>query len=238
MSFARHEDKRLVTGAGKFSADWNLPGQLHACMVRSPYAHAKVLSVDTSAALEKDGVVAVFTAADVTAARMNPLPSGPDLKGVNDTPINKGLMPILAIDRVRFVGQPVAMVLAESANVARDASELVNVTYEELPVVANVDSALADGAPLLHPNIPGNVSLQFESGDAEATEAAFAAAAKTTSLTINSQRLTVRRSSHGHWWLITIRHAVLPSCAHQRRVCWGCERRSRRLPGWRWMSSK
>jgi carbon-monoxide dehydrogenase large subunit len=189
MSFARHEDKRLVTGAGKFSADWNLPGQLHACMVRSPYAHAKVLSVDTSAALEKDGVVAVFTAADVTAARMNPLPSGPDLKGVNDTPINKGLMPILAIDRVRFVGQPVAMVLAESANVARDASELVNVTYEELPVVANVDSALADGAPLLHPNIPGNVSLQFESGDAEATEAAFAAAAKTTSLTINSQRL-------------------------------------------------
>lgn len=189
MKFARHEDKRLVTGAGKFSADWNLPGQLHACMVRSQYAHAKLLSVDTGAALEKEGVVAVLTAADVTAARMKPIPSGPDIKGVDDALINKGLMPVLAIDRVRFVGQPIAMVIAESANIARDASELVQVTCEELPAVASVASALADDAPQLHPNIPGNVSLKFESGDAAATEAAFASAAKRTALTINSQRL-------------------------------------------------
>ena len=189
MAFSRHEDKRLITGAGKFSADWNLPGQLHACMVRSPHAHAKVLSVDTSAALARDGVVAVLTAADVTASRMTTLPSGPDLKGIGDAGIRKGPMPILAIDRVRFVGQPIAMVIAKSASLARDASEQVQVTYEELPVVAGVASALADDAPQLHPNIPGNVSLQFESGDATATEAAFASAAKTTSLTINSQRL-------------------------------------------------
>jgi carbon-monoxide dehydrogenase large subunit len=189
MQFARHEDQRLVTGGGKFSADWNLPGQLHACMVRSQYAHAKLLSVDTSAALEKAGVVAVLTAADVTAARMKPLPSGPDIKGVDDALINKGQMPVLAIDRVRFVGQPIAMVIAESANIARDASELVQVKCEELPAVASVASALADDAPQLHPNIPGNVSLKFESGDAAATEAAFAGAAKRTALTINSQRL-------------------------------------------------
>lgn len=189
MGFARHEDKRLVTGAGKFSADWNLPGQLHACMVRSIHAHAKVLSVDTKPALEQAGVVAVLTAADVTAARMNPLPSGPDIKGVDGAEINKGVMPVLAIDRVRFVGQPIAMVIAESANLARDASELVQVSYEELPVVANVEDAIAEGAPQLHPTISGNVSLQFESGNAVETEAAFAAADKTTSLTINSQRL-------------------------------------------------
>ena len=120
---------------------------------------------------------------------MSTLPSGPDLKGIGDAGIRKGPMPILAIDRVRFVGQPIAMVVAKSASLARDAIEQVQVTYEELPVVASVESALADDAPQLHPNIPGNVSLQFESGDAAATEAAFASAAKTTSLTINSQRL-------------------------------------------------
>ncbi len=189
MGFSRHEDKRLITGGGKFSADWNLPGQLHAYMVRSLHAHAKVLSVDTTAALAMEGVVAVLTAADVTAARMTTMPSGPDLKGIDDVGINKGPMPILAIDRVRFVGQPIAMVIGESANLARDASEQVHVTYEELPVAASVASALAEDAPQLHPNVPGNVSLQFESGDAAATAAAFASAAKTTSLTIKSQRL-------------------------------------------------
>jgi len=189
MAFARHEDKRLVTGTGKFSADWNLPGQLHAYMVRSLHAHATVLSVDTSEALDRQGVVAVLTAADVTAARMKPLPSGPDITGLNGVAINKGPMPILAIDRVRFVGQPIAMVIAESANLARDASELVRVSYEELPAAATVEKALSEDAPQLHPNVPGNISLQFESGDAAAADAAFASADKTTSITINSQRL-------------------------------------------------
>ncbi len=189
MDLMRHEDKRLITGTGKFSADWNFPGQCHVAVVRSVHAHARINRVDTSAAESTPGVLMVLTAADVTAARMSPIPSGPDIKGVGGQVISKGELPILAIDRVRFVGQPVAMVVAETANAAHDACEVVEVDYEVLPVVASVEQALQDDAVELHWNVDGNKPLVFESGDEAAVNQAFANAHKTSSITINSQRL-------------------------------------------------
>lgn len=190
MELMRHEDRRLITGTGKFSADWNFPRQCHAAMVRSTHGHARVLSVNTSAAENAKGVVMVLTAADVTAARMSGVPSGPDISGINDSVILKGVMPILAIDRVRFVGQPIAMVIAESASAAHDACELVEVVYQELPAVTTVAQALAKEAVQLHQNIPSNTSLAFQHGDEDAVAKAFASAAKTASIDIESQRLS------------------------------------------------
>lgn len=189
MSLMRHEDKRLITGTGKFTADHNLPDQCHVAMVRSIHAHAKITRVDTGEAEKAAGVLMVLTAADVTAARMNPLPSGPEIKGTDDQAICKGPMPILAIDRVRFVGQPVAMVVAETANAAHDACELIGVDYEVLAAVTEVDQAMADDAVQLHANVSHNTSLEFENGDRAAVEAAFAAAEKSSEITIKSQRL-------------------------------------------------
>jgi carbon-monoxide dehydrogenase large subunit len=188
MELMRHEDKRLITGTGKFTADWNRPDQLHAYVLRSDRAHAKLLAIDTTEALTANGVVSVLTASDITAAHFNTIPSGPDLKGVDDQAIIKSPLPILAIDRVRFVGQPVAMVIAESANLARDAAELIEVDYEDLPAVTSVDDALQSDTAL-HAAAPDNVSLHFESGDEKAVADAFASAAKTSQITIHSQRL-------------------------------------------------
>ena len=189
MTLMRHEDERLITGTGKFAADYNLPDQCHVAMVRSIHAHAAITRVDTTAAERASGVLLVLTAADVTAARMNPLPSGPEIKGVDNQVIAKGPMPVLAIDRVRFVGQPVAMVVAESANAAHDAAERVSVDYKVLPAVVSVDDAVSEGAVQLHPNVSHNTSLHYENGDKAAVEAAFANADKTSAITIKSQRL-------------------------------------------------
>ncbi|MEM7258488.1 MAG: xanthine dehydrogenase family protein molybdopterin-binding subunit, partial [Pseudomonadota bacterium] len=168
MTQMRHEDLRLITGAGRFTADWNLENQCHMAVVRSPHAHAKLLQVDTSAAQHAAGVVMVVTAADVTAAHYASLPSGPEITGVQGAVIRKGVMPVLAIDRVRFSGQPVAVVIAETALQAQDACELVNVTYETLPAVVDVHKATDPLAQSIHPGVENNRSLIFESGDRKA----------------------------------------------------------------------
>jgi carbon-monoxide dehydrogenase large subunit len=186
---ARHEDLRLVTGQGKYTADWNLPGQLHAFVVRSDRAHATLLSVDTAGALAAPGVIAVLTAADVAQAGFGSIPAGAPLAGADGQQQVKQPLPILATDRVRFVGQPIAMVIADTALAAQDAAEQVLIDYEELPAVASMAAALAEGAPRLHDGHPGNVGLVFEAGDRAAVEAAFARAARTTTLSMHSQRL-------------------------------------------------
>ena len=186
---SRHEDLRLITGVGRFTADVNLPGQLHAAVVRSDRAHARIVSIDLDHARKADGVVAILTAKDVEAAGFRPLPSGAALKGPAGEPQKTAPMPVLATDRVRFVGQPIAMVIAQTALAARDAAEHVVVEYEELPVVASVADALAPGAAGLHDGVPGNLALTFEDGDGEAVARAFAGAAMTSTLRISSQRL-------------------------------------------------
>lgn len=190
MNLMRHEDLRLITGNGKFTADWNLPEQLHAHMIRSDYAHATLDKLDVEAVRDAPGVVAVLTAEDVAAAGFGAIPSGPDIVGAGGVAQKKAPLPVLATDKVRFVGQPIAMVIAESAVQARDAAELVEIEYGELPAVTSAHDSRAPDAPQLHADIPENCSLTFESGDREAVEQAFANAARTSSLQIRSQRLS------------------------------------------------
>lgn len=200
---ARKEDPRLVTGRGRYTADWNLPQQVHAYVVRSDRAHARILGIDTSAAQNHPGCLKVLTAADVAEAGFSGLPAGAPLNGVDGKPQVKCTMPVLATDRVRFVGQPVAMVIATSARAAQDAAELVHIDFDDLPAVASLQAATASGAPTLHDDVPGNLSLVHVSGDEAAVESAFAQARYVTTLRMHSQRITGAplelRACLAHW---------------------------------------
>ena len=188
---SRVEDLRLVTGRGRYTADWNLPGQLHAHMVRSDRAHALIRGIDTAAAKASPGVVAILTADDVKAAGFTDIPTGAPVKTADGSMQVKCAMPVLATDRVRFVGQPIAMVIADSARAAQDAAELVAIDYQELASVTSMPAARRPGAVELHEVAPGNLSALVKAGDEAAVAAAFARAAFTTTLGMESQRLAV-----------------------------------------------
>ena len=166
----RLEDPGLLTGQGRYLDDIRLPGLLHAAFVRSPHAHARLAGVDASAALAVPGVVAVLTGRDL-AGRVQPLSPRLDADGFAAT-----AWPALADSRVRFVGEPVAVVAAGTPYAAVDGCERVAVGYEPLPALADVDAALAPDAPVLHETVPGNVLVRrrFSQGD---VDAAFAGAA-------------------------------------------------------------
>ena len=184
-SIKRREDPALITGRGKYTDDLKVEGMAHAAIVRSPYAHARIRGIDTSAAESYPGVVAVLTARDVAAAGIpGVVPVGwllPDLK----TPAH----PMIAADTVRHVGDAVAVVVAEDRYVARDAAERVAVDYEPLDAVADVVAALEDGAPEVHEDAPGNVAFDWEIGEKDPVDAAFAEAAHTVELDLRNNRL-------------------------------------------------
>ena len=175
----RVEDRRFVTGTGQYSDDIQLPGQRYAVFVRSPFAHARIKGIDTTAAVAAPGVVAVITAAD-TGDELGNLPclvaQLMPLTRADGAPMYEGPHKALAGDRARHVGDPVAMVIADSVMAARDAAELVAVGYEELPAVVSVGAACADGAPAVWDDCPDNTSFDYAAGDGEAVAAAFARA--------------------------------------------------------------
>jgi len=182
QSVRRVGDGRLVTGAGTFVDDVRLPGTLHATIVRSPYAHARIRGIDTDAAAAVPGVVAILTGQDI-ADMMQPLETRPD------APPGRVLRRYpLALDRVRFVGDAVAVVIANDAYTARDAADLVTVDYESLPVVVDAEQALAEDAPLLYPEWGNNVAYDWtiDHGD---VEGAFSRAARVVSLRLVNQRV-------------------------------------------------
>ncbi|NBR30356.1 MAG: hypothetical protein EBT83_18420, partial [Betaproteobacteria bacterium] len=145
----RREDLRLITGRGRYASDMNLPGQLHAGFLRSDRAHARIVSIDTATAMRHPGVVAVYTGADAVAAGYTQFPNMMSFTGPNGETIIKPPRPVIAHGTVRFAGEPVAMVVAESALAARDAFAAIDIQYEELPVVVDPEKALAAGAPQL-----------------------------------------------------------------------------------------
>jgi carbon-monoxide dehydrogenase large subunit len=185
----RKEDARLIAGEGRYTADWNLPGQLHASVLRSDRAHAEIVRLDAKKALARPGVKAVLTGEDARAAGFKSLPSNLAFPGKNGQALRKPHQPVLALGRVRYVGEPVAMIVADSAGIAEDARDLVEVEYRDLPAVTGFDAAVAAGAPQLHEDIPGNLALEFESGDEQAVAAAFARAQRVSKLKMDSQRL-------------------------------------------------
>jgi carbon-monoxide dehydrogenase large subunit len=185
----RREDLRLITGRGRYTADVNLPGQLHAAFLRADRAHAQIVSIDTAPALARPGVVAVLTGADALAAQYTQFPNLMAFTGRNGAQILKPERPVLATTAVRYVGETVAMVVAESALAAQDALDAIVIDYRDLGAVATVEDALAAGAPQLHANIPGNLCFEWETGDAAAVEQAFANAAHVTRLKVITTRV-------------------------------------------------
>lgn len=185
----RKEDKRFITGKGRYVDDIKLTGMTHAYFIRSPHAHAKVKRIDSSAALNMRGVVAVLTGQQLVDDKVGNLICGWAITSKDGSPMKMGAWPAMAPETVRFVGQAVAVVIAESKNLARDAAESVVVDYEELPAVADMQAAIKAGAPQLHPEAPGNQVYDWVIGDEGATDAAFAKAANVVKLDVTNNRL-------------------------------------------------
>src|SRR5260370_9930647 len=188
-SVVRKEDRRFITGKGRYVDDIQLLGMAFAHFIRSPHAHAKVKSIDSAAAMKMPGVVGVLTGKELVDDKIGNLICGWAITSKDGTPMKMGAWPAMAPETVRFVGQAVAVVIAESKNQARDAAESVAVDYEELPVVADIAAAIAPGAPQLHPEAPGNIIYDWHIGDEGATEAAFKSAANVVSLDVINNRL-------------------------------------------------
>ncbi len=188
-SVRRVEDQSLLIGAGIFADDVSLPDQAYVCFLRSPYPHAHLVVVDTAAASAMSGVVAIVTGADLVRAGVKPLPLSADFKRGDGSPTASPPRHALAVDTVRFVGEAVAAVIAQSAGQARDAAEAIDVRYEALPVVADLDDAVAAGAPLVWPAATGNIAAEIRHGDAAAAAAAFDTAAHVVSLDLVNQRI-------------------------------------------------
>lgn len=185
----RREDFRLITGHGRYTADWNLPNQLHAVFLRADRAHAEIARLDFTQALAFPGVRAVLTGDDAREAGFNSLANGVPFPGKDGQQIRKAHYSVLAQGRVRFVGEPVAMIVADTPTIGEDARELIEIDYRDLPAVSSFDAAVKDGAPQLHADVPGNLAFEFESGDEQAVAAAFSHARYTSKVTVESQRL-------------------------------------------------
>ena len=184
----RLEDDRFLRGNGRYVDDITTPDALHGVVLRSPHAHARIVLIDTAAAIAMAGVAAVYTAADLTADGIGPLPCIAKVATVE--PLIIPARPALADATVRHVGDPVAFVVAKTLAQARDAAEAINVTYAPLAAVTDGAAALAPGAPELWPEAPGNLAFRFQKGDAGAVEAAFASAAHIVALNLVNNRVT------------------------------------------------
>lgn len=195
----RKEDERLITGQGQFADDLTFPRLAHACMLRSPHAHAAIRKIDTAAARAMPGVLAVLTGADALAQGLKHIPHGTGGSKVGyDVPMRNldgserhvtRQMPLPA-DRARYAGEAVAMVVADTALAARDAAEAIEIEWEMLPSVVQGTRALGASAPQLWDNVPANLPLDAEIGDKAATDAAFVKAAHVVSFKSAVQRVT------------------------------------------------
>jgi carbon-monoxide dehydrogenase large subunit len=185
----RREDYRFLTGAGTYTDDVKVDGQTYAVFVRSPHAHAAIKRIDTSRARQAPGVVAVYTGEDIANAKVGGLPCGWLITDVNGQPMKEPPHPVLAQGKVRYVGDHVAVVIAETQFQARDAAELVEVDYDVLPAVVDVTDAGKPGAPVIHDSAPDNACYVWALGDKSAVDKAFASAHKVSKLEFVNNRL-------------------------------------------------
>jgi aerobic carbon-monoxide dehydrogenase large subunit len=189
QAITRREDQRLLLGTAQYVDDMALPGETFVIFVRSPHAHARIVSIDTSAAKAMPGVLAVFTGADLQADGVGPLPIGPGLKRADGKDMDGPPNNPIAVDTARHVGEAVAAVVAETRAQAEDAAEHVAVEYEELPAVVTIEQASAKGAAQIWPGAPGNIAAQTEFGKKDETNAGFAKAKHVSKLSLHNQRL-------------------------------------------------
>ncbi len=188
-SVRRVEDDNLLKGEGVFADDVSLPNQAHVFFLRSPHPHARIDSIDKRAASAMPGVVAIVTGDDLVRAGLKSLPLSADFKRADGSPTATPPRYAIAAGAVRFVGEAVAAVVAESVAQARDAAEAIDVRYETLPSVSEATDAVASGAPLVWPKATGNIAAETRHGDAAAAQAAFAKAAHVVSLDLVNQRV-------------------------------------------------
>ena len=192
-SVKRTEDIRFITGKGHYVDDVNRPGQAFAYFLRSPHAHATIDKIDLSAALKAPGVVAIFTGDDIAADKVGGLICGWMIHSKDGSPMKAGAHPALAQGKVRYVGDHVAVVIADTYAQARDAAEKIEVGYTELPAVADTASAAHSGQAQIHDAAPGNTVYNWHLGDKAATDAAFASAKHVTKLDLVNNRLIPNR---------------------------------------------
>jgi carbon-monoxide dehydrogenase large subunit len=188
-SLLRKEDYRFLTGAGQYTDDIVLPNMHHAVFVRSPHAHANIRKIDKAAALRSPGVIGIFDGNDVAADKIGGLPCGWLITDVNGQPMKEPPHPILAFGKVRYVGDHVAMVVADTLENAKNAAELVDVDYEPLAAVVDVRDAMKAGAPALHEAAADNHCYKWAIGDKGQVDAAFAKAAHVTKIDLLNNRL-------------------------------------------------
>src|SRR5262245_15539507 len=226
-SVKRREDHRLLTGQGRYVDDVSAPGQAHVAFVRSPHAHADVLAIDPAPALAMDGVLAVFTGRDLVADGVGTIPTliaerGGGIRSRDGSPFGEPPWHPLAVDRVRHVGEPVAMVVAETPAIARDGAEVVLVRYGSRPAVVDAGAALAEGAPQLHDGVAGNRAFDWECGDEAAVARAIASAAHVTRLTLLDNRIATcfmePRAALAEWDAATGRCTLVASTQSVHRV--------------------
>ena len=185
----RKEDLRFLTGRGNYVADIQRPGMVAGVFVRSPHAHARIKSIDARAALAMSGVLAVLTGADLKADRVNGLPCGWGIKGKDGQPMKEPPHPALAQDKVRYVGDAVVFVVAESSHQARSAADVLVVDYEVLPAVIDLAKALEPDAALLYDAVPNNLCCDWDLGHKIATDAAFSKATHVARIKLVNNRL-------------------------------------------------
>jgi carbon-monoxide dehydrogenase large subunit len=189
-SQGRREDFRLLSGRGRYTADWNLNGQAHAYFLRSDRAHAEIVRIDTGVARAVPGVLAVLTGADIVAAGFKTPPVILFMKGKGGSSFKLPHRHALAHERVRFVGEPVALVVAQTEAAAQDGAERIVIEYSDLKPLIAAEDALAADAPQLHPDVPGNLAMEYEYGALAPVEAAFAKAAHVARVTLDAQRIS------------------------------------------------
>lgn len=187
----RREDERFITGHGGYLDDLAFNGLAHAVVLRSPHAHARIERINAAAARAAPGALAVLTADDVRADGLKPFRPYVEANVQTGEPFVFAPQPLLAEEKVRYVGEPVALVVAETLSAAFDAAERLSIDYAPLPAVTTVDAARAPGAPVISPEVPGNVCLDWRTGNAAAVEAAFKAAAHVTRLTLHNHRIVM-----------------------------------------------
>jgi len=223
----RLEDERMLKGRGRYVSDWTLPNQAHGHFLRSDRPHARIVSIDASAALAMPGVIAVVTGKELVEAGLKPIPAAAPFKWSDGSEQRPASRLSLAHEVVRHVGEPVALIVAATATQAQDAAEAVAVEYDDLPAVVTALAALGKDAPQLHAGAPGNLLLDFEGGDAKATEAAFAKAAKVIKLRAYHSRVVGNpmepRAAMGSY----DPQKRCTSCTAPRRASGRCARSSR-----------
>ncbi len=188
-SVRRKEDARFLNGRGNYTDDINRPGQLYAYVKRSDRPHAKINGIDTAAAAKAPGVVAVFTGADMAAENIGGLPCGWQIHNKDGSPMAEPPHPVIAVGKVRHVGDPVAVVIAETKQQAKDAAELLSIDYTDLPAVATMAAALSPGAAAVHDDVAGNICYDWHIGDKAIVDGVFAGAHKVVRLDLTNNRL-------------------------------------------------